>query len=252
MQADLGLALLVDERTTLRVDVGREGIGQAFGLAYLLPAQGWVRAGRFEPNYGWKFADHQLFARRFPLHREGVRDPRSWESAGLEVGISPGSSQWTVSLDDGGGPGDGWTASGLWRAQRAGLSFALGASALQRDREEGDRRSLGVHGLVRLGRLVWLGQWDRPREAGRDELVVTQELSSMLTRGWTLRVVHGFHDSDLDNRSGARQSLGFGLDVLATPFFGVLAMATYQDVEDGPAVVGEDGWSADVVLHFLY
>lgn len=74
----------------------------------------------------------------------------------------------------------------------------------------------------------------------------------MVIQGWTLRATHGFHDPDRDSQSGAQQAVGAGIDALATPFFGILAMATYQDYDEGPMVSGADGWSADLVLHFLY
>jgi hypothetical protein len=158
----------------------------------------------------------------------------------------------TASIDDGGAPGESWTASGVWRTNLDWFGLAVGVSAIRSTRDDGHRRSAGAHGSIRLGPLVWLGQWDEPREDDRRERVVTQELSMMVVQGWTLRATHGFHDPDRGSQSGARQSVGAGVDVLATPFFGVLAMATYQDLEEGPAVRGNDGWSADLVLHFLY
>lgn len=155
MQAEVGLALLVDERTSIRVDVGQDGVGEAFGLAYLLPAQGWVRAGRLTPNYGWKFADHQLYARRFVLAKDGVRDPSFWESAGMEIGLAPGSAMLTASLDDGGGPGT------------AGPRVEPGArTTTGSDSRSGPRRCVGSRTMatgdrsvcmVRCGSVGWCG-----------------------------------------------------------------------------------------------
>jgi hypothetical protein len=252
MQADLDVAVLVDERTSIRVDIGQDGVHEAFGLAYLLPAQGWLRAGRFVPNYGWKFADHQLFARRYVPDALGVRDPSAWRSTGLELGVAPANTMWTASLDDGGEPGDSWTVSGVWRFNRGSFGLAAGASAMRRADADGHRRAAGAHGLLRVGPFAWLGQWDEPRESGRRERVVTQEFSFVVRQGWTLRATHGFHDPDRDLESGIRQRFGAGVDLLATPFFGVLVMANYDDPEPGGDVSEAQRWSGNLVLHFLY
>lgn len=252
MQSDLHLAVQVEDRTSIRMDVGQDGVHQAFGLAYFLPANGWLKVGRFTPNYGWRFADHQLFARRYVPATDGVRSPYDWESAGMEVGLSPGTTMLTASLDEGGALGESWTTSGLWRGNWGSFGLALGGSYLRRQDATGHRRSAGAHGLVRLGPAAWLAQWDEPREDGRRERVLTQELSLRVARGWTLRATHGFADPDRDAKNGARQRYGAGVDVLATPFFGFLAMANYDDVERGAAVTEESGWSADFVFHFLY
>lgn len=252
MQSDVYLAVQVEESTSIRVDVGRDGVQQAFGMGYFLPANGWLRVGRFTPNYGWKFADHRLYVRRFLLSTDGVRSPLDWHSAGMELGISPGNTVLTASVDQGGRLGESFTTSGTWRANRGRLGLALGASFLRRQDFTGHRRSAGVHGSLRYGPATWLVQWDEPREAGIRERIVSQVVTVGVARGWHLRGVWGFHDPDRDTESGARHRYSAGVDVLFTPFFGVLAMASYDDPERGVDVADAGGWSADFVFHFLY
>lgn len=252
MQSDLHLAVLVDETTSIQIDLGQGGAREAFGLAYLLPTYGWLKVGKFLPNYGWRFADHQLFARRYLLDTSGSDSPRIWESTGMEAGLAPGRFVLTGSLDSGGQLGDSWTTSGVWRTSLSRLDIALGASYLRREEVDGHRRSAGFHGYLHLGPASWLSQWDEPRQGDRRGRIITQELSFVVAQGWTLRFTHGFHDPDRDYQTGIRQRFGGGVDLLATPFFGLLAMVNYDDPEPGLDVADASGWSADLVFHFLY
>ena len=252
MQSELHLAFLADERLSIQLDLGQGGAQETFGLAYVLPTHGWVKAGRFTPNYGWKFADHQLFTRRYTLDAEGTRSPREWESTGLEVGLGPGPLQLTGSLDEGGEAGESWTASGVWRMNPGPLNLALGGSFLRRQRVDGHRRSAGLHAAAQWKWLSWLGQWDEPHEDELSSRILTQEVVAVVSRGINLRFVHGFYDPDVDLQTGRRQRFGGGVDYLATPFFGAVAMVNFDD-DDRPADVRYGGgWSADVVFHFLY
>lgn len=252
MQSELHLAVIADERLSIQVDLGQGGAQEAFGLAYVLPAHGWVKAGRFTPNYGWKFADHQLFARHYNLDADGTRSPREWESTGLEIGLGPGPFQITGSVDEGGDSGESWTASAVWRLSPGPLNLALGGSFLRRVLVEDHRRSAGVHGAIQWGRLSWLGQWDEPREADLRERILTQELVAVVSRGINLRMVYGFYDPDRDLETGRRQRVGGGIDYFVTPFFGTLAMVNYDDDDRDADERYGGGWSADLVLHFLY
>jgi hypothetical protein len=252
MQSELHLAIIADEHLSIQIDLGQGGAQEAFGLAYVLPAHGWVKAGRFTPNYGWKFADHQLFARYYNLDSAGTRSPREWESTGLEVGLVPGPLQITGSVDEGGDGGESWTMSVVWRVSHGPLNLALGGSFLRRELIESHRRSVGVHGAIQWSRLSWLGQWDEPRQADRRERVLTQELVAVVSRGINLRMVHGFYDPDRDFETGRRQRVGGGVDYFVTPFFGTLAMVNYDADDRGTDERYGGGWSADLVLHFLY
>jgi hypothetical protein len=83
-------------------------------------------------------------------------------------------------------------------------------------------------------------------------MAICTSVSFVVAKGWTLRFTHGFQDPDRDYQTGTRQRVGGGFDFLATPFFGVLAMANYDEVEEGLDVEGSGGWSGELVFHFLY
>ncbi|HEY3296596.1 MAG TPA: hypothetical protein VGL38_14290 [bacterium] len=69
MNATLYLAFQPTEKIALRYtqDIVGTYFGvhrfEAYGMAHLLPFHGYVKAGQFQENYGWGFADHTAFVR---------------------------------------------------------------------------------------------------------------------------------------------------------------------------------------------
>src|SRR5258708_5740556 len=57
MQGDVYLAFQLDPRYTLYYARSLSNTYEVFGLANVLPWDGYVKAGRFVPAYGWKFDD---------------------------------------------------------------------------------------------------------------------------------------------------------------------------------------------------
>ncbi len=254
MQSDVHVVLQMDERTSVAVDVGNGRRSEAWGLARVLPWQGWLKAGRFVPAYGWRFADHQIFTRRHLLATEGEPSPVAWEDSGLELGVSPGSLQLSASLQAGGGEvGESWAVRAVERQSFGSVDVALGGSALRRQQRAGDRTAVGAFGAVNLGPATWLGQLDAVRAADdRDEWIVSQQLAWTVHQGWTVLLQHDFHDPDRDLESGTRQRWGVGFDALFTPFVGIQALARFEDPDSGPAVDEDDRIRGDMVLHFLF
>ncbi len=254
MQTDLHLVIQMDETTSVSVDTGAGRRSEAWGLWRGLPAQGWLKAGRLVPAYGWRFADHQNYVRRHALSTAGEESPAVWEDSAIEVGVAPGPWQATASVGGGGGEvGETWTLRLVGRRSLGAWNLALGGSALRRQRVSDHRRAWGGFAYVQYRRLGWIGQWDEPREDdGRRERVITQQISWILTRGYTLLLAHDFHDPDRDRQSGTRQRYALGLDVLATPFVGVTAWLRLEDFDSGPDVVEADRTRLDLVLHFLF
>ena len=85
MQADLYLGLQMDERFAAYLDLGQSRTHEYFGLAHILPANGYIKVGRFTPAYGWRFADHQLAGRRYLLFAEGTDFASTLHDAGIDV-----------------------------------------------------------------------------------------------------------------------------------------------------------------------
>ncbi|MBM3316975.1 MAG: hypothetical protein FJY75_03890, partial [Candidatus Eisenbacteria bacterium] len=172
MEGNLYLAFDPDPRVALYVARGISGSYEVFGLARLLPAQGYLKAGRFVPPYGWRLADHTAFVRE-----HGGFAPPAHSDVGLEAGVFPGPFSVQVAAVNGARgrlrDSDGDLAvSGLLlgRFRLAGLALAAGGS-LRLDPKDaaGERRSGGgpCAGLHR-GRWTWVGEmdWLRRERAG--------------------------------------------------------------------------------------
>ena len=84
MQGDIYLSFQLDPKFLLYYDRGMSNTYEVFGLANVLPWDGYVKAGRFVPSYGWKFDDHTMFVRS----EEGFAPPGN-SDGGVEVGFSP-------------------------------------------------------------------------------------------------------------------------------------------------------------------
>ena len=140
MQGDVYLAFQLDDRFCAYFDRGMSGTYEVFGTAYVLPANGYLRVGRFVPPYGWRLADHTAFVREL----QGFAPPGHTD-VGLEAGISPGPWSLQAAVLNG-APGlirD--TDHGLAGAARASVRLQIspvalwvGGSIYRRDSHPGD------------------------------------------------------------------------------------------------------------------
>lgn len=261
MQGDFYLQLQVDARVSLQFEQGLNGAGEVYGLAFLLPTGGYVKAGRFAPAFGWRFADHTQVVR----DRAGFAPPADLD-VGVELGLLPGSASLSLGLFNGAGgqllDGDNrpaYALRGEWRRELAALKLGLGAS-LYREEEAApgrERRLGGPFAYVALGPLTWLGEcdWERRERADagpQTALLASQELCWTLRPGLALRGLFDFHDPDAGARSGSERRVGLGAELLATPFVALSAMLSWWDVQPGPAVGETDHEAFSLILHFLY
>ncbi len=262
MQGDLYFHIQAGERLSLHLDQGISEISEVFGLAFVLPAGGYVKAGRFTPAYGWRFAEHEHFVRKFT----GLAPPGQTD-VGVEVGFFP-LSKVSLSLGVLNGSG-GQRLDGDNRPAFVGrvelrhgfgaLNLAVGVSAYRdEERAAGAEHLLaGPFAYLSRGRLTWLGEWDWDSRKGIEgeqvtALVASQELAWQLVEGLDIRATWNFLDPDVDLATGSHSKLGLGLDVLATPFVGLLAMINHNRFEAGTAFPEDDYFQAELVLHFLY
>lgn len=257
MQGDLYFHFQMSSRFSATLEQGISGSYELFGSAFILPAGGYVKVGRFVPAYGWRFADHGMFVRQ-----ELGWAPPQHSDVGLELGFFPGKTSLNLSLLNGSrgatmDADDRFAAAlrGEWRHSLGSMNVALGGS-FYREQESGVERTLaGPFYYLQLGRFTLIGEADLESVAGRaggNLLAHSQELRVRLHRGLDLRATYNYLDPDLDNQSGARRKMGIGADLLATPFFGVLGMFNLYRFDEGPAISGEDYAQAELVVHFLY
>jgi hypothetical protein len=253
MQGDFYVDVGLSSRYTAYIEQGISGSGEIFGLGRYSFLDSYVKAGRFLPDYGWRFSDHQMFNRRYLLEAAGSDSPGRLYGSGFEVGVSPGIFSASASLLGGSQQhGDSYAARALVQENLGPLNFGVGASVLRRQFPEGHRRSAGAFWYLGYGRTTWLGQIDETRQEGRPGRLVTHEVAVGLSRGYDLRLTYNFQDPDRDLKNGRRQRYGAGLATMPTPFLSLLVMGNYWDLDEGPHVSGDDYYEGQLVVHCFY
>lgn len=253
MQGDVHVGVQMDPRFAAYVTTGKGGTREYAGLAYVLPAGGYLKAGRFTPDYGWRWADHTVASRQYLLDEGGSPSPASLTDAGLEVGLHGQVWEATGSLLEGGaGNGESYAARLALRRSLGAVNLAVGASLLRRELPAGHVRTWGGFGYAAVGRLSWVFEVDETGNGRREGVLVTQELGCRLTRGITALGTFSYRDPDRHQRTGAETRWGAGVDALISPFFGAQLLARRTDARPGELVAGPDTWQGELVLHFLY
>lgn len=259
MQGDVYLAFQLDPRFTLDVDRSLSSTYEIFGLANVLPWDGYVKAGRFVPAYGWKFDDHTMYVRS----EEGFTPPANADG-GVEVGLSPKFGDLQAALLNG-NRGSSLdtdrrlaTALNLSARFRAGpLAATLGLAGYSQPGVPVDVNSGGLFGYLSGWNVTWLGQADvvktDPRVSRATTAVVTShELSVLLRQGIELRSTYDFYDPDRLLRSGSKSRWGIGAYVMPRPFLVLQADFRSTHIERGLALSGRDFDEGLFQLHLLY
>jgi hypothetical protein len=258
MQGDLYVQAQLSADVGVYFDMGQSRAGEIFGLAHVLPLDGYVKAGRFIPDHGWKWADHQMFNRRYLYNPGGIEDPSVHMSSGIELGISPGIFLATASVLDGtrGDPspslGDNYAAKAMIMPGWGPVNLGVGASIVRRTSTGDYIRSAGGLWYLGVGPVAWVGQIDETKFKSTLGNLVAQELTVRFLRGADLRFTYGFQDPDRANKTGARHRVGGGVAVMPAPFFSVQLMFNQWFIDEGPDVTGPDYSEAELMAHFFF
>ncbi|MBK8164953.1 MAG: hypothetical protein IPK64_03195 [bacterium] len=253
MQGDLYLDARLGRHVSAYMELGQSGSSEVFGLIHGLPLDGWLKAGRMVPDYGWRFADHQLFGRRYLLDTGGVDSPAQFHGSGLEVGVSPGRLAVSTSLlGETQETGDAYAARIQYNQPLGPINAGLGASVLRRDRPGQHNRAVGGFWYLSAGPVNWLGEIDETSRQGRLGTLVTQEVTVRLRQGFDLRGTYNFQDPDRDVKNGSRERWGAGAVWMPYPFFDLQVMVNRWQTEPGELVDDTDRTEGEVVVHFFY
>lgn len=253
MQGDFYLDVTLNPYFTAYVEQGLSTSGEIFGMGRTTWLDGYFKAGRFIPDYGWRFSDHQMFNRRYELESSGSDSPASLYGSGIEVGMSPGILTASASLLGGSQKnGDNYAARAMIQESLGELNFGVGGSLLRRQFADGHHRIAGGFWYLAYGPVTWLGEIDETSQPGVLGNLVSQELVYQVSRGYDVRLTYNFQDPDRAYKSGTRQEYGIGLSTMPAPFISILAMANYWDLDPGPAVTGDDYLEGQLMVHFFY
>ncbi len=267
MQGDLYLRFQADERLSAYMDRGTSSTLEIFGLAYVLPWNGFVKFGRFTPAFGWKFDDHRQFTREGrssdTLPPDLFFEPPAQTDVGIEVGLYPRRFFLVASLLNGTSGNSFDLDEELGHTVQLGYRFAVGPFGLVaggswwRNIESGGQRTAaGPFAALQVGPFVWLGEADWSNLDGdtseRTALLTSHEVTWQLRRGLDLRGVYNFADPDVDRDTGSRMKVGGGVDALVTPFLGIKAMVNAYENTAGVHVQSPDYVQSELTLHLFY
>ena len=277
MQGSAYLAFQPDPKYSLYIhEEFGQGSAQAyelFAMGYVLPANGYVKVGKFVPSFGWKFPDHRSFVRReyvflppFPPHSD----------TGIEAGLYPGSFSVEASVSNGNflSPRDNdnevaFCARGAWRytGGKSGLNVVAGASYYQNGHHGDGLWAGGPLASAAWNRFTWVGELDWshqeiPATAGgppfnQTGVVLSQEFSFQAVQGLAVMATHDFYDPDKNIQTGSVQRFGLGIDALPYPFLGIQGMVWMFHPDEGPEIENKFGYTDDrlqtaIQIHFLY
>src|SRR3990172_1866066 len=165
MQMDLYLNFAISKKIGLYLNpaFGPYNRLEAFVLAKVLPASGYIKAGRFAPPHGLRFDDHTSFIRQATPFRNN-----SGQQSGLEFGFGPSPFRLMGAVTNGmRGDIDGGVAKAIFgRVEAHGVLGAvnlLGGISSYNDASGGEKLNLQeAYGAVTLWqRLTVIGTLER-------------------------------------------------------------------------------------------
>jgi hypothetical protein len=204
------LSVYVDER----VAPGAAENMEANVRFWLREAELYVKAGKMYLPFGWRLEDDNAFVRQ----ASGIN--MTAPDHGMEVGWERGaySAQLAVSNGTAGGPEDNRGKQGSFRGEYVRSIWRAGASVSFNDSELGDKSAYAIHGAVRTGPIVWLGEADYIDDkslglGGRKQWVGLAEADWLIRPGHNLKLSHEYldPDDDVDENEQTRSSLVYEL-----------------------------------------
>lgn len=265
MQADFYVSFEPDPQFVLYLDRGTGTDYEVFALARVLPAHGYLKGGRFVPDVGWRWDDHNHYTRSWL----GLGYPGATQT-GIELGVHPGALSLTTGLyngNDGGQFDDNRqkmaTARALYRWHVAGVNAALGGSTRWNVSRVGKERLWGVQAEVGWRKFAYIGEVFGQRIANSPDvdttlnsrertwsLVVTHEVDVRPIQGLDIYLAYDYRDPDLDLETGTRYQVSLGSRVYLRHFLEFEPILRYE--RDEVAGVRTNDTRVELLLHGFY
>lgn len=219
MQSDLYLSARIAKKTSIYLNRGIGNRFEAFGIAGILPADGYVKAGWFVPNVGLRVDDHNIFTRDKTIFAFG-----GGQDAGVEFGVAPGPFEFTAGVTNG-AAGDrddngfrAIMARGEGRFKVGDIHLRGGGSYYNNPRSTGVLTLLGVHGAATVnGNLTVLAEYVQRRTLANSVKTYANvfyvEADYVLTPGVDAKVGYEFYDPDTRFASGTESRIVVGLEL---------------------------------------
>ncbi|MDH4069099.1 MAG: hypothetical protein OEV30_01620 [Ignavibacteria bacterium] len=255
MQGDIYINLKIARKVNVYFDKGIYSGFELFGQVNILPSNGFVKAGKFVPNFGTKVDEHRSYIREFTGLSLETGSPYF---TGAEVGVSPGGFTVTggaYNASEGRGAGIDSRKAVLGRVEGIfgvtdDLNLGLGANILYKAMQGGKTNFIGGFGSVSIGNFTVLGEADLLKTdvpgTKTDALVVFAEADYMVIQGVDLKFIYDFYDPDLDVKSGTLSRYSMGFEFFPIP--GVEVRPLYRILKEEPS--DSDNNEFHLLLHF--
>lgn len=225
MEGNLYAAAQFDKRFSLTMDKELYQNFEVFGTGYILPGNGYFRVGKFQPGYGWRFADHTSFV------RERMLWPAGYSDTGIEFGIYPKGILANIGFFNGtngmfdDGKGKAVATRLEFRKHISEVGFGLGGSYYFSDGPTGDFTMYGPLYYLNLlkGKLILVGEidWLENKPADTTKVISmasTVNLDYLIRRGLWLELSHDFIDPNIDLKKDSISRYGIGIDYFPYAF----------------------------------
>jgi len=267
MQTDLYFNFTVSKKISLYLNpaFGPYNRLEAFGIAKVLPANGYFKFGRFTPPYGLRLDDHTSFVRQSTPFRNNMG-----QQTGIELGLNPGPVTIMGALTNGiRGDLDAATSKAVYGKLEAhgalgplnllgGISSYNDASGLEKI------NLLGGYGAVSLcENLTLMGDIERIQGNSSQlsvnsdinqrntlgtqvkQLALLVEADYLLVNGLDLKFMYDFFDPNTDLKSGTAARYSGGVEFM--PMSGVEVRPMFRYTKD--TIIGRNTTDLQVLFH---
>lgn len=253
MQADLYLSARLAKKTFLYLNRGIGNRFEAFGVAGVLPLDGYVKAGWFVPNFGLRTDDHNIFTRDKTLFAFG-----GGQDAGVEVGLSPGPFEFTAGVTNGAtSDRDDNTFRAIMARGEARFKFGTinlrgGGSYYNNPRSTGVLTLLSAHGAVSLKEnLTLLAEYVQRRTLANNVKtfanIFSVEADYLLMQGLDLKLGYEHYDPDTRFTTGTESRIVLGFEFY--PISGIEFRPLYVIRREEPTDAANDQF---ILMMHLY
>jgi hypothetical protein len=281
MQGDLYLNLRLAKKVSLFMNKGLYSGFEIFGLLDILPSKGYIKVGKFLPNYGTRLDDHTTFIRTYTGFSPELGRP---ELTGAEAAVSPGPVTITGgvynSVDQLASPGASTKAylgriEGLFSLADH-ITLGLGAnyfgngtlSSTVLSRIAGDvglpgtttgaggkNTLMGGFGSFSFHDLTVFGEVDYMKTTFSSTtikgLITYVEADYPVVTGVDLKLAYDFYDPDKDVKNGAISRYSAGFEFF--PIAGVEVRPLYRWFKtQNVSTTNDSRTEFDLLFHFYF
>ncbi len=261
MQADFYVAFEPDPQFVLYLDRGTGGEYEVFALARVLPWHGYIKGGHFVPDLGWRWDDHNRYARE----KLGLDFPGATET-GLELGTAPGPFSVTAGIYNGNdgsqfdnNPQKMIVGKALYRWRMGGVNAALGGSTRWNPKPDSRERLWGIQAQAGWRQFAYIGDFFAKRNEARNQVeipgrtwswIMSQEFDYRPIQGLDLYCGYDFFDPDLDHENGTQYQLAIGSRVYVRHFLKIEPILRYERETTASAIIEDT--RLEILFHAFY